>query len=168
MKKKVNFNLDHNYEQQEQLMATSNSNNSLDLSGIGKESSFTFGKALRARQIRDFRIDGQMWLAELCQRAGRYDDMLEIMEEVIVNHEPIPNQRRRLVARGVREKHVRESLGKLGAQRQRAHLECLAGSTGGSWGPGEGGATSRADIERLVGGCGGKAEASEEGRLTCS
>ena len=36
MKKKVNFNLDHNYEQQEQLMATSNSNNSLDLSGIGK------------------------------------------------------------------------------------------------------------------------------------
>ena len=88
MKKKVNFNLDHNYEQQEQLMATSNSNNSLDLSGIGKESSFTFGKALRARQIRDFRIDGKMWLAELCQRAGRYDDMLEIMEEVIVNHEP--------------------------------------------------------------------------------
>ena len=88
MKKKVNFNLDHNYEQQEQLMATSNSNNSLDLSGIGKESSFTFGKALRARQIRDFRIDGQMWLAELCQRAGRYDDMLEIMEVVIVNHEP--------------------------------------------------------------------------------
>eukprot|EP00943_MAST-04B_sp_MAST-4B-sp1_P004583 g4583.t1 len=83
MKKKVNFSFT---EKQKETVI--DNDKSLNLDSIGKESGFTFSKALRARQIRDFKIDGQMWLAEFCQRAGRYDDMLDIMEEVIANHEP--------------------------------------------------------------------------------
>ena len=64
---------------------TSNSSTSLQAEGgLG----FTFDKTLRARQVRDNRTDGQMWLAEFCQRAGRYDDMLKIMEDVINSQEP--------------------------------------------------------------------------------
>ena len=62
--------------------------NSINL--VQEEREFTFSKALRARQVKDFQVDSQMWLAEVCQRAGRYDDMLDIMENVIANHEPGP------------------------------------------------------------------------------
>ena len=55
---------------------------------VQEEREFIFSKALRARQVRDFQVDSQMWLAEVCQRAGRYDDMLDVMENVIANHEP--------------------------------------------------------------------------------
>ena len=54
----------------------------------GNEIPFNFDKTLRARQIRDNHLSGQLWLANLCRDAGRHDDMLKIVEESIETLEP--------------------------------------------------------------------------------
>eukprot|EP00945_MAST-04E_sp_MAST-4E-sp1_P001904 g1904.t1 len=100
---------------------TSDSSTSLQAEGgLG----FTFDKTLRARQVRDNRTDGQMWLAEFCQRAGRYDDMLKIMEDVINSQEPgLPlfKEQQKLVFFAY-ERHIRE---------QRRSLHYAEGEPGG-------------------------------------